>query len=76
MTPTTEKRVRDLKPGDIVQGEEEGVWFRVRRVTRSKLFSAAGGCFCLDMTATREQDRTERISDQHYPGDMTVAVRV
>ena len=63
------KSIKDLVVGDIVCVSDPDGHARVTRKEKSRLFRAPGGCWALNLTITKGQNKGKSITDQHYPGE-------
>lgn len=68
------KLVKDLIVGDRVMIIEPDAEARIVAKERSRLFSASGGCFRLDMKVESGPHKGQSINDQHHPGDDAVQI--
>lgn len=69
---TTTKSVNTLAVGDRVRLKEPDGIAAVRRIERTRIFQASGGCFMIDLAVVDGPHKGEKIKNQLHAGDTIV----
>lgn len=63
------KLVKDLAVGDRIETVNPAGVAEVRKISKSRLLQAAGGCFAIDLKVVKGSAKGQWIRDQHHPGN-------